>query len=90
MSPPVEPALYTLAQAATRLAVSPDFLRAHADEFDAVRLTSGPRARIHFRISVIEGVVAGKIEAAQEEPERLPARRQAPASTVDLLPVKGP
>lgn len=84
----VEPGLYTLAQASTRLGASQDFLRDHATEYRVVRLTTGPKARLHFPIHFIEAVIENKAEPVRKLATGSRRRRRQRKQHVEPLPVK--
>jgi hypothetical protein len=86
---PVEAGLYTLAEAATRLACSRDFLRRHAEAYQVRRLEPGPRAHLYFPVKFIEDVIAGEAEPDEQPLKRQPPRRRRATPRAGLLPIKG-
>jgi hypothetical protein len=81
-------ALVSAAEAARRLGVSRDFLYRHADDLGAVRLGTGPKARLRFDLDT----VAERIDREPApEPKRAKrsGRRTRRDGTAPLLPVRG-
>jgi hypothetical protein len=89
-------ALLTAAQVAERYAVTPEWVRDHADELGAVRLGSGPRPRLRFDSRGVEAWIAARSTgegSSSANRARRRARSDARASRTSsgrpLLPVKG-
>jgi hypothetical protein len=87
----------TAAELAQILGVTRDFVYSHAAELGAVRLGTGPRARLRFDPeSVVERLTTcetGRESPAAQTPTVMPIhrRRHRPGlgTDVDLLPIKG-
>jgi hypothetical protein len=77
---------------ADMLGVSRDFVYEHADELDARRLGSGPRARLRFDVQKALACYAVKeSKPATPAPKAAPRRRRRGRSgtSVELLPIRG-
>jgi hypothetical protein len=72
------------------LGVSPDWVRAHADELGARRLGDGPRGRLRFDLDhAVELFHAGATKPRARVPASPPRRRpRRTPDRVDLLPVR--
>jgi hypothetical protein len=86
-------ALLDAAQVADLLHVERGFVYARKDELGAIKLGSGPKARLRFRPEAVEEYLAHrKLRSASAELSAMPKRsrqRQSSARTVELLPIKG-
>jgi hypothetical protein len=84
------------AQLADRLGVGRAFVYAHADELGAIRLGSGPKARLRFDAQTaferLSACSLGRTSLASE-PSQKPVsrrrRRSAMGTNVQLLPIRG-
>jgi hypothetical protein len=77
---------------ADRLGVSRAFIYEHADELGALRLGSGPRARLRFDVASAIACYAGRESpAADAAPAKAPRRRRkrGMGTNVSLLPIRG-
>ena len=81
---------------ADALGVTRGFVYEHAVDLGAVRLGSGPRARLRFRLDEVETrLTACTAGRGSESPVSAPVRACRPAARrhlgtkVDLLPVRG-
>jgi hypothetical protein len=90
---PDNPRFIDAAEVARLLSVSRATVYTNANELGAVRLGSGPRARLRFDPRVVEAKLAARGHAAMAGP---PARRRRPRAArrqtlpqVDLLPIAG-
>lgn len=90
-------ALVDANEVARRFGVSPQWARQHADELHAVRLGSGPRARLRFDPVRVEDALtarsAGKRSQSPDRPQRRRRSKDRPDVTENgcpLLPVRGP
>lgn len=77
---------------AEHLSVERSWVYDHADELGAVRLGSGPRARLRFRLVLVDHLL--QEQAVNEPParmvERKPQRRNGTDGVlVPLLPIRG-
>jgi hypothetical protein len=90
--------LVTAAGVAKRYAVSRDYVYAHAAELGAIRLGTGPRARLRFDLETVAAALSACSASRQSDaPAKPPAepirrrRRPAPLGTdVELLPIRRP
>jgi hypothetical protein len=83
--------LVSATEIARRFGVSRDTVYAKADEWGAVRLGTGPKARLRFDPQVVAERL-GKGSGDSPEPIHEPRRRRPgrrPAATADLLPIRG-
>lgn len=80
--------LVDTAEVARRFSLSRDYVYAHADELGAVRLGSGPRARLRFDPTKVAEVLRSSSEA-ESGPKRAAARPVRRGRGVTLLPVRG-
>lgn len=67
--------LLTAHQLARKLGVSVSYVRAHADEFGAIRIGNGPKPRVRFRA---DAAMPAPAPTATARPR--PRRRSAPAA----------
>jgi hypothetical protein len=91
--------LLTVAELADWLAVERSFVYEHAAELGALRLGTGPRARLRFDLDEVRQRLAGGTSCSvgkQSEPENptsraaASTRRRRPMGTsVQLLPIRG-
>jgi hypothetical protein len=84
------PRLLTAAQVAKRFGVSTDWVYANASALGAIRMGSGPRARLRFDRTAIENRFAG-LGGRHPRPDGRD-RKATPAQTADedgLLPILG-
>ena len=75
---------------ATRLGVSPQWVRDHAEELGGWRLGDGPKAHYRFDAGSAEQALRGAIRQASIEPARPPDSPRSRTANPDLLPVRGP
>jgi hypothetical protein len=87
--------LVTVAELASWLQVDPSYVYEHADELGAMRLGTGPKARLRFdledvrqRISCEAGRESVRPDAASQAASRR-RRRRPLGTTVPLLPIRG-
>jgi hypothetical protein len=87
--------LVTVSELASWLQVEPSYVYEHADELGAMRLGSGPKARLRFdledvkrRISCEAGRESVRPDAASQAVSRR-RRRRSLGTTVPLLPIRG-
>lgn len=77
-------------EVARRFNVSRDFVYDHADDLGAIRLGSGPKARLRFDPVVVAEQLATSASPDAEVPHRAnPKPRRRKSATVALLPVRG-
>lgn len=88
--------LVTVAELAETLGTTPGYVYAHADELGAIRLGSGPRARLRFDVAdVLERLStcsASRKSATPETAPRQASRRRARptmGTSGELLPIRG-
>jgi hypothetical protein len=90
--------LLTPAELAAYLAVDRAFVYEHAADLGALRLSSGPRARLRFdldevkrRIGLAPVLASWESTAADSAPRaaRRRPRRRPTGTNVDLLPIRG-
>ncbi len=84
------------AAVAAHLDVERDYVYAHADELGAVRLGTGPKARLRFRLSEVEerlnACSTGRRSAppdSRPEAGLVGSSRRRSGTSVDLLPIRG-
>jgi hypothetical protein len=88
--------LLTAAQLADWMAVDSSYVYEHAAELGAIRLGSGPRARLRFDASEVlrrlSACQTGRESSGAESASRAasrPRRRRRSGSEVALLPIRG-
>lgn len=88
---PVEPGLYTIAQAAIRLGVKEKWLYEHQADYGAIKLGPGPKAQVRLSAARVEAEVERADNGDPPEPPTplAPRRRSRASSPVDLLQIKG-
>jgi hypothetical protein len=80
---------------AEHLSVDRDFVYEHADELGARRLGAGPKARLRFRLDLVDEALSVAGRESGEPPARMaaPSRRRRPTTSVGtgvpLLPIRG-
>jgi hypothetical protein len=90
--------LWTPAQLAEWLQVERDYVYLHAVELGALRLGSGPRARLRFDPAEVRrrlnacypGRESDEAETAALKPRKGPRRQRPLGTSVPLLPIRGP
>jgi hypothetical protein len=80
---------------ADHLGVEVSYVYEHANELDARRLGSGPRARLRVRLDLVDAALLRKDRAAEPpRPRGITARRRrrsrGPSTHVPLLPIRPP
>lgn len=76
------------AEVARRFSLSRDYVYEHADDLGAVRLGSGPKARLRFDPSKVAEVLRGSSEG-ESGPKRAAVRPVRSGRGVTLLPIRG-
>jgi hypothetical protein len=86
-------ALIDAAEVARRAGMSRAYVYEHASQLGAIRLGSGPRARLRFDPATAEAAIRTLTRSAPPAPRAVaPARRHRPSTTragAALLPVSG-
>ena len=80
--------LIDTAEVARRFSLSRDYVYAHADELGAVRLGSGPKARLRFDPTKVAEVLRSSSEG-ESRPKRAAVRPVCRGRGVTLLPIRG-
>ena len=81
--------LIDAAEVARRFTLSRDYVYEHAAELGAVRIGSGPKARLRFDPAIVRERMTGLSVQSRSEPQqenRSPVRR---GRKVTLLPIRG-
>jgi hypothetical protein len=78
---------------ADHLGVEVSYVYEHADELGARRLGSGPKARLRFRLDLVDEALDAKVSSAHARPTTpTPTRRRRrhsqPRTHVPLLPIR--
>lgn len=81
--------LVDAAEVARRFGVSRDYLYAHAEDLGAVRLGSGPKARLRFDPERVRETLAARPQEPSQPAVSRPPRRTRQRSNAELLPVRG-
>jgi hypothetical protein len=89
--------LLTADELARWLSVERDYVYAHADELGALRLGSGPRARLRFDRDEVRRRLSScsasrqshEGETAAQTPKPRRRRRAGMGTSIDLLPIRG-
>lgn len=76
------------AEVARRFSLSTDYVYEHADELDAVRIGSGPKARLRFDPDKVIAALVGSSRKGSQ-PNQEPVRSVRRARGVTLLPIRG-
>ena len=79
---PTGPDLIDAAEIARRFGVSRDYIYAHAVELGAIRMGTGPKARLRFDLARVVDALSPQPHPASSRPPR--AQRRPP---VELLPI---
>jgi hypothetical protein len=90
-APPSQPAALLDARAlAARLGVSVSYVYSRSSELGAVRLGSGPRARLRFSLErALEAHASAPGCTAPATPQAAKGRPRRAASSAELLPIRG-
>jgi hypothetical protein len=87
--------LLTAGELASWLNVEQSFVYEHADELGAMRLGSGPRARLRFDLETVRAAISCQV-SRESEPSEVASqavsrrrRRTSLGTSVDLLPIRG-
>jgi hypothetical protein len=88
--------LLTVAELAEWLAVERSYVYEHAAELGALRLGTGPRARLRFDLEEVRARLTCPAGRGSQEPEtpvgmpkRRPRRRRRMGTTVRSVPIQG-
>jgi hypothetical protein len=87
--------LVTVAELATWLQVERSYVYTHAEELGALRLGSGPRARLRFDLDEVRRRISCEVGRESEPPDtasQAASRRRRPRSmgtNVELVPIRG-
>jgi len=82
LGPPLR--LLTPSEVAARFGVSRTWVYAHADELGAMRLGTGPRARLRFDVSRVTSAISPRASNGTAHPPR-----KEDQGAADLLPIYG-
>jgi hypothetical protein len=82
------PRLMTVAEVRNEFGVSADWVYANADGLGAIRLGSGPRARIRFDRAAIATRIA-RLASRDQTPRAARRSRAEPPEDGELLPIRG-
>lgn len=85
---PIGGELIDATEVAKRFSLSRDYVYEHADDFDAVRLGSGPKARLRFSPSKVAEALGSSSER-ESRSKREPVRPVRSGREVTLLPIRG-
>lgn len=80
--------LIDAAEIARRFSVSRDYVYEHADDLGAVRLGSGPKARLRFSSTKVAEALGSSTES-ESQPKRVAVRPVRRGHGVTLLPIRG-
>lgn len=81
--------LVDTAEVARRFGVSRDYLYTHAEDLGAVRLGSGPKARLRFDPERVRETLAARPQEPSHPVSRPPRRTGRRSNVAELLPVRG-
>lgn len=82
------PVLIDAAEVARRFSLSRDYVYEHANDLDAVRLGSGPKARLRFDPNKVAKALGGS-SRQEPRPKREAVRSVRSERRAALLPVRG-
>jgi hypothetical protein len=73
---PTAPELLTVAEVAQRYRVQASWVYAHKRKLGAIRLGTGPKARLRFDASVVARTLSGELELPSATQQPAPRRRR--------------
>jgi hypothetical protein len=83
----------TAAVVAKHLGVDVSYVYQHAGELGARRLGKGPKARLRFRLDLVDSALISATRGANSASQPLranPRRRRTPNRSTSLLPIRAP
>lgn len=81
--------LIDVAEVARRFSLSRDYVYEHADDLGAVRLGSGPKARLRFSPTTVRERLSGSPKREELHHKTKPVRTVGSKADGTLLPIRG-
>jgi len=80
--------LLTTQEVASRLSVSPDWVREHAAELGGIRIGDGPKGSLRFEWErVVEAMEARRLQPVSRRRRKRPGPSRRTSGNVELLPL---